>query len=30
MGGSPDPAEHHAHHGPAEPDTSHAGQAHSS
>jgi uncharacterized membrane protein YraQ (UPF0718 family) len=30
MGGSPDPAEHHAHHGPAEPGTSHAGQAHSS
>jgi uncharacterized protein len=30
MGGSPDPAERHAQHGPAEPDTSHAGQAHSS
>ena len=30
MGGGPDAAEHHAHDGPAEPDTSHAGQAHSS
>jgi uncharacterized membrane protein YraQ (UPF0718 family) len=30
MGGNPDPAEHHARHGPAEPDTSHAGRAHSS
>jgi uncharacterized membrane protein YraQ (UPF0718 family) len=28
MGGSPDTAEHHAHHGPAEPDTTHAGHAH--
>jgi uncharacterized membrane protein YraQ (UPF0718 family) len=26
MGGRPDMAEHHAHHGPAEPGTSHAGQ----
>jgi len=30
MGGSPDAAGHHAHDDPAEPDTSHAGQAHSS
>ena len=30
MGSSPDPAEHQAHHGPAEPDTSPAGQAHRS
>jgi len=28
MGGSPAAAEHHAHHGPAEPGTPHAGQAH--
>jgi len=27
MGGSPGTAEHHAHHGPAEPGTAHAGQA---
>ena len=30
MGGSPDAAGHHAHDDPAVPDTSHAGQAHSS
>jgi uncharacterized protein len=30
MGGSLDPAEHHAHDAPAEPDTSRAGQAHRS
>jgi uncharacterized membrane protein YraQ (UPF0718 family) len=29
MGGGPDAAGHHAHEGPAEPDNSHAGQAHS-
>jgi uncharacterized membrane protein YraQ (UPF0718 family) len=28
MGGSPGAAERHAHHGPAEPDTTHAGHAH--
>src|SRR5215468_3649083 len=28
MGGSPAAAEHHAHHGPTEPGTPHAGQAH--
>ena len=29
MGGSPDPAEHHAHRGPAEPGAAHASRAHS-